>query len=128
MNNIVPNDQLATVWPQALTWLQEAIDRNQGDENSWDVFAALCQGRYWLIHEPGKYAGVFQVMKHPRQTVCTVLYAGGNDLDAMKATFEAGKEFCRANKIDVLRVWGRKGWQKLLGLERKGVILQVAIK
>ena len=38
---IVPPEQLATVWPAVLPWISEAVERNQGDENIWDVLIAI---------------------------------------------------------------------------------------
>ena len=125
MSPLVPIEKLADVWPHVSKWLERAIERNQGDENIWDVFVALARGTYILWYEPGAYATVVYIFKHPRQTVATVLYCGGDDLGAIVKSFEFGKQFARENKIDVIRVWGREGWEKALGLERVGVIMQV---
>jgi len=122
---LVPIEQLTDVLPEALPWIKRAVERNQGDENTLDVLIALAQQRYWLFYEPGVYAAVVQVVKHPQQSVATVIYAGGEGLDAIKHAFEASKKWAKDHNIDVIRVWGREGWEKTLGLERVGVILQV---
>lgn len=125
---IVQPDQLATVWPEVLPWIAEAVEHNQGDENIWDVLIAIARGHYFLFHWPAKFATVVQVMRHPRQTVATVMYGGGADLEFIKTAFEFNKVWALQNGINVIRVWGRKGWERALDLEHKGVILQVAVK
>ena len=126
--NIIPLNQLTTVWPEVRQWIADAIEYGQGDENELDVFMALAQGRYVLFHEPGKFASVVQITQYPRQQVATILYAGGpGSLQAMKQAIEDCKPWCRANNIKALRVWGRKGWEKVLQMKRKGVILQIEL-
>ena len=131
----MPPEQLATVWPAVLPWISEAVERNQGDENIWDVLIAISRGLYFLWYVPGKFAAVVQVMRYPRQTVATILYLGGVDLvakgvatTALKEAFDFGKLWCLQNGINVIRTWGRKGWERALDMERKGVILQAVVK
>jgi hypothetical protein len=100
---------------------------NQGDENLLDVLIALARGQYALWYEAGKFGAVSRIERWPRQTVGTIVYLGGKDLQAIEDAFEEAKVFARANKIDVIRVFGRPGWERLLGMKRKGVILQMAV-
>jgi hypothetical protein len=126
--NIVPLAQLTSVWPEVRQWICDAIEYGQGDENELDVFMALAQARYALFHEPGKFAAVVQISQFPRQQVATIIYAGGpGSLEAMKQAIEDVKPWCRANGIAALRVWGRAGWEKVLKMKRKGVILQMEL-
>jgi hypothetical protein len=125
---LIPAEQLTDVLPEALPWIEKAVRMNQGDENTLDVLAALCRNQYSLWYVPGVFAAVVQVVRYPRQSVATILYAGGDGLEAIKHSFEFGKKFAKEHNIDVLRVWGREGWEKLLDLKRVGVILQVTIE
>lgn len=126
---IVQPHELAILWPQVEPWISAAIAEGQGDENATDVLVALARGLYMLWIEPDKFAAVVQLSVFPRQRVATVLYLGGSDLDAMKRLLrEEGIPWARAQGIDVLRVWGRAGWERVLGLERKGVILQADLR
>ena len=124
---LVQPDQLANVWPQVHGWIESAIEYAQGDENALDVLIAIARGQYLLFHEPGKFALVGQVQSFPRQKVGVVLYCGGGDLLAIKEAFEQMKPWCKGNGISAIRVWGRKGWERALGLARKGVILQMSV-
>ena len=124
---LVQPDQLANVWPQVSGWLASAIERGQGDENALDVLISIARGHYLLFHEPGKFALVGQVQNYPRQKVGVVLYCGGGDLLAIRDAFEEMKPWCKANGISVIRVWGRQGWERALGLARVGVILQESV-
>lgn len=114
------------MWPSVESLLGQAVARNQGDESLLDVFIALAQGKYSLWIEPGVFAAVAQIVEHPRQKVATILYLGGSNMDAIKAGFEAFRVICRKGGIDVVRIWGRQGWERALGIKRVGVILQVA--
>lgn len=119
---IVPASELEVVWPRVLPWIDSAVKYGQGDEDAVDIGVAIYNGRYDLwLHE--KFAAVVQVVKYPKQTVATILYAGG-ELDALKWMYVEAKNYARENGIDVIRVWGREGWQKALGMKRVGVILQ----
>lgn len=121
---VVEPHQLANVWPEVREWIESALAHGQGDENSTDVLVALARGVYVLWYEPKKFCVVFQIVRQPRQVVGTVLYCGGSDLSLIRESFQQGCAWARANGVDVVRVWGREGWEKVLGMERVGVILQ----
>ena len=125
--HIVPIESLADVWPEVCPWIEDAIQHGQGDQNALDVFICLARGIYSLWHEPGKFAMVVHIMPQPRQKVATVIYCGGSDLRAIAEAFEFGKKWGRENGINVIRVWGRPGWERVLGLKRIGVISQVKL-
>lgn len=118
--------EIASRWSQVSDWIQSAVEINQGDENLVDVLVALAQGRYLLWHEPDKFAAVVQVQQFPRQTVAVVLYAGG-DLDAFRERWEEGKAWCRQHGIAAIRTFGRGGWERVLGMQKIGAILQVNV-
>lgn len=121
---IVPPHELANEWPRVSPWIEEAMAYGQGDENLLDVLLGISRGQY-LLWADERFAGVVQICQFPRQRVATVLYAGG-DLEAMKAAIQTeGYPWCKSTGIDVLRIWGRKGWERALGMSRKGVIMQL---
>lgn len=123
---LVQPEQLSNIWPQVSPWIAEAINarENGGDENLLDVLIGIARNHYALWVEAGEFAAVVQIAQFPRQRVATILYAGGR-LDAFQALFEAAKKWARQNGIDVIRIWGRPGWEKALDLKRIGVIMQV---
>jgi hypothetical protein len=123
----VKPEDLSDTWAKVEPWIAQSVQVNQGDENLLDVLIALARAQYALWYEPGKFAAVSRIERWPRQTVGTIVYLGGRDLQAIEDAFEEAKMFARANKIDVIRVFGRPGWERLLGMKRKGVILQMAV-
>jgi hypothetical protein len=123
----VEPQHLSDAWAKVEPWIAQSVAVNQGDENVTDVLIALARGQYALWHEPGKFAAVSRIERWPRQTVGTIVYLGGKDLQAIEDAFEEAKMFAKANKIDVIRVFGRVGWERLLGMKRKGVILQLEV-
>jgi hypothetical protein len=122
---LVEPSQLAHVWPDVVPWIKEAVEKNQGDENTLDVLLAIARGQYSLWADK-HFAAVTQVVNYPRQRVLTILYIGG-DLTNILPLFDDAKAYCKANKVDVLRTYGRPGWEKVTGLEKAGVILQTRI-
>lgn len=124
---LVSPEQLSDVWSQASGWIASALEYGQGDENLTDVLVSIAVGRYILFFERGKFAIVAQVQHFPRQKVITVLYCGGGDLDAIKQGIEEAKPWCKTQGITAFRVWGRVGWERILKMSRKGVILQAEL-
>jgi hypothetical protein len=120
---LVPHFELGTVWPQVQGWLEDAIKVNQGDENLMDVARALDRGDYELWLEPGKFAAVVQIQEFPRQRVALLLYGGGV-LESFLDMYGEAKRIAKERGIDVIRVWGRAGWERALGMKRVGLILQ----
>lgn len=118
---------LSDAWRQVEPWIAQAVEVNQGDENVTDVLIALARGQYTLWYEPKYFAAVSRIERWPRQTVGTIVYLGGRDLSVIELAFEEARMFAKKNGIDVIRVFGRPGWERLLGLKRKGVILQLAV-
>jgi hypothetical protein len=119
---IVSPDELEAVWPRVLPWIESALEYGQGDEEAVDIAIAIHNGRYDLwLHD--KFAAVVQVVRHPRQTVATILYCGG-ELEALQWMYVEAKNYARENGINVIRVWGREGWKKVLKMRQVGVILQ----
>jgi hypothetical protein len=123
---LVPHYELGVVWPQVVGWLESAIKINQGDENLLDVGMAINEGRYELWWEKDKFAAVVQINDFPRQRVATLIYAGGA-LNAFRELYPEAKRIAKERGINVIRVWGRQGWERVLGLKRVGVILQESL-
>lgn len=119
----VPSYQIQHIWPQVYRWIEKAVEHGQGDEDALDIALALHNGVYELWHEPNKFAAVVQIVKHPKQTVATILYCGG-ELDSLLTMYAEAKHYAKANHINAIRVWGRQGWERVLGMKRIGVILQ----
>jgi hypothetical protein len=120
---LVPHFELEAVWPKVVGWLADAIKHNQGDEGLLDVACAIDQGIYELWVEEGKFAAVVQIQDFPRQRVAIILYGGGV-LDSFLEMYGEAKRIAKERGIQVIRVWGRAGWERALGLKRVGVILQ----
>lgn len=125
MDALIPLHRLSDAWEQAGPWIESALPYAQGDENLRDILIGCASGRYSLWWEPDRLAVVLLLQKAPRQTVLTLCYAGGVDLKSMRDGFEHIRVWARSHGVDVLRICGRKGWERQLSLRRVGVILQV---
>lgn len=127
MNYEVSPEHLQDVWPECRHWIERALEYGPGDEQLSDVFLGIARGMYALWHSPGEFAAVYQVMRYPRQTVVTVVYAGGDDLSAIKKAWDYAHWECARRGVDVVRMWGRSGWEKALGVKRIGVVMQTRV-
>lgn len=67
-----------------------------------------------------------QIVEHPKQLVATILYVGG-ELDSLLTMYAEAKHYAKSVGIDAIRVWGRPGWEKVLGMKRIGLILQESL-
>lgn len=123
---LVPQDALADVWPRIAHFIEAALEHGQGDESATDVLLSCARSQYLLVTDGESMAAVFQYVKHPRQSVVTLLYAGGS-IDACYRAFEFAKDFFRSQGVQALRIWGRPGWKRVLGLETIGEIMQVRL-
>lgn len=124
--SLTPISLLSDVWPAVTPWLESALEYGAGDENIRDVFVALAREQYQLWTDGKSMAAVTQIQRYPRHTVFCILYAGGT-LDALYRAFEFAKGYAKQNGIRVVRVHGRPGWERILGLERRSTMAQVNV-
>jgi len=121
---LVSSDELGTVWGEVAPWIEQAIPYAQGDENLTDILVGIAQNRFSLWYTPDRFAAVTQVIKQPRHIVATILYAGGADMAALEEAFAFYRGWCKEKGIQIMRVWGREGWERQLKMQRVGIILQ----
>lgn len=124
---IVPIEHLSAVWPKVESWIEDAIAEGPGDEGPLDVLIGLARGQYLLWWQPDVFAAVVQVVQWPRQKVATVLYAGGGDLEQIRAAFERFMDLSRASGVQVIRIQGRRGWERALGAQRISSVCEVRL-
>ena len=91
------------------------------------MLIAVARGQSTLWVERGQFAAVVQLQRYPRQRVLTITYAGGVSLAALVRAFRFARDWCAVNGVDVLRAYGRPGWQRVLGLEPVARILQTRV-
>lgn len=128
MNYEVTPEQLQDIWPKVRHWIERALEYGTGDEQLSDVFLGIARGYYGLWYSEGEFALVFQIWNYPRQRVGTIVYAGGDDLAAIVRAWDYAQEECVRRGIQMLRMWGRPGWEKILGAKRVGIILQARVQ
>lgn len=123
----VPIEELSREWPRVERWIADAVAYNAGDEGVLDVLIALARGVYtlWVADD---CAAVTQLQRHPKQVVWQICYAGGQNLDATRKAFDFARLHAKTHGIDIIRVQGRAGWEKVMGMEKVGVILQMAVQ
>ena len=69
----------------------------------------------WLDVEDGiQSAGVTEIINYPLKKVCTVLFAGGQNLNNFRTNIRRIEEWAKAQGCDDVDVIGRKGWIKVL--------------
>lgn len=83
-----------------------------------DVEADVLDGRalLWLVwNEPDiEGCAVTQLGRTEKSKVCTIVACGGEDARRWISLIGRIEEYARAEGCDVVRILGRKGWQRML--------------
>lgn len=110
---------------EILPWLAKAAKHGGGDETAEQMLGRAYQGEYVLWYSPQRYAMVVQIQHHCSQSVCVVVALGGSNLELIaQDAVQIGIPWARQQGATVLRVCGRRGWERVLGLTHVGHILQ----
>lgn len=72
----------------------------------------------WIAHKDEKIQSVFitQVHAFPKRKVLSIPFVGAEKgtIDDWIEAIDTFKEFARAHDCEVIRGWGRKGWERVL--------------
>ena len=96
-----------------------AVDMAGGTHAETDIIDALFAGRAQLWSS-GASGVITEIEDYPQKRVCRYWAAGGelDDLLPMEADIEA---WARSQGCQRMDIWGRGGWSRQLGFERRGV-------
>ena len=79
----------------------------------------LCENgqmQLWVAYYNGlpEAASVTQIIEHPQQTVCEIVLMAGKNIRALLPYLKIIEQWAYSKGARVLRIQGRKGWNKML--------------
>jgi hypothetical protein len=114
---IIRPQDVATVWPFAAPWLQIAIEANGEGYDLAELMASFQSGNRQLWSSVGDtYRGflVTEVIQTHRGKEVHLILAGGYGLEQWFPELGVIELWARSLGANELKIWGRKGWERLL--------------
>lgn len=116
---LVPVDPslVAKVWPHARALVKSAIDRTGLSDFAHierEVLSGLQQ--LWLAWNGTaiEAAAVTQLVVIGSRKICIIVACGGRDHSRWIHMLADLEKFAKAEGCDTVRIYGRKGWQRIL--------------
>lgn len=109
--------QVHIVWPEVSHWIRRAFQR--GDLGRFDAVEqdVLNGGSLlWLVWNDPRIEGaaVTQIYETERSLVCEIRACGGGGFKQWVQLIERIEGYARDERCDVVRIFGRKGWMRVL--------------
>lgn len=116
---LFPPQDTDRAWPHLLPLVRQALERGDGEYAEEDVFNLLKRGAWhaFATIEDRKVTNlaVVEVLQYPRKRVLFVHLGAGHDaLASVKAMWPYIKEFAEASGCTLVRLFGRRGWARVL--------------
>ena len=119
--------QVETFWPFVESFLQRAVDRT--DLCHFEaVKQATLQGigLLWIAWGQKLYgAATTELMVTQRSKACIITAAGGEDMKVCLPLLAKIETYAKNEGCDVVRIFGREGWQRMLPeYKRQAIVLE----
>ena len=114
----MPND-LLSVWPHVRDFIQRGLDEGS-DYTIQEIFDGLIDRDMQLwVYEPDtiRAAMVTTLQNKNGRRWCLLLVVGGSHMGEWSEYLPFMEEWARSNGCDEMRVYGRRGWSKVLGYD-----------
>jgi hypothetical protein len=107
---------ITEMWPHVAPLLKAAVthtDLSRFDEIERDVLAG--RSLLWLAWSGEiEAAATTSLIETNKSKVCVLTACGGNDMHRWVALLETIEVYARAEGCNRMRIFGRKGWQRVL--------------
>lgn len=117
----IPHESINAVWEVVEPLLQKAVDRSRDEWTTDDIRFELMNrnGQLWVAKRDGMIvgAGTTQIINCPRLRYCLLKLGGGTQLQFYKWGIDIIEAWARSHQCDEMRVYGRRGWVRLLGYD-----------
>ena len=133
---IVAQSNIEFIWSSVEHFISDAYNKHSGDETEEDTKKLLEAGgaQLWIAHNGRgiQAAAVTRLALMPSgRRVCFCMACGGQGLaEWLSVGMREIEKFAKANKCDLVRLSGRRGWRKAfkpLGYQEPFVILEKAL-
>jgi hypothetical protein len=126
--------EIDLVWPEVLSFVEQALEYSDGEYSAEDIYNALKQTdmQLWIAYEIGKVRAICitQVISYPQIKRLWVLYSAGVEMPKWVHLIQLILEFGKAQGCTAARIFGRPGWEKALkefGFKKIYTVLQADI-
>ena len=113
---VVPQDHVCLIWTKVKGWIKAAMER--GDLGKFDCVehdVLSGQSLLWVSFSGQiEMAAVTQVSLTEKSKVCTIIATGGQGLESCVSGIKQIEQYAKAEGCDAVRIFGRKGWQRVL--------------
>lgn len=119
--------EIEKVWDKVCPLIAQAVQYSDGRYSTDSVKKSLISRnmQLWVYaNNDIKSCAVTQISNYPLKKVCTVLFSAGKDVGEWLRFIILIEEWARQNHCDDIDIYGRPGWERLLGWER----IHVAIR
>ena len=118
-------------WPDAKPFIERALERSMGEYEAEDIRAALeiNDMQMWVAVDDEKVIAVMvtQIVNYPRKRFCDLVLGAGTRLDEWKPGLRMIQDWAKFNKCDALRIFGRKGWVRSLGMAENFTVMSMEV-
>ena len=131
----ISRDDIDQFWPRIVHLIAKPLVRTGAikDYHPEDIRQFCKDGsmQCWLAHEDGQIlaVGITQVIVYPQRRVLGVPFIGAEDgsINSWFEHLESLLEFAEEQGCEALRVWGRRGWERLLNPDNIGVEFDIEV-
>jgi hypothetical protein len=122
--------RIAEIWPYVRDKIRAAVERTELSSFA-DIEADVLAGAQlcWLAWNGNEImaAATTQLVK-PRDKVCVLTACSGYDREQWLPLFKQIEDYARAEGCKTMRIFGRKGWKRVLdGYRVEHVVLEKAL-
>lgn len=113
----VPSTDIEEVWPDILPLVESAIPYAYGDYVADDFLKASksAEMQCYIVAEDKIKCVVFtEYCQYPQQKVCMITLCAGHDMKDWVQYIERIATFAKKEQCQVLEIFGRAGWEKVL--------------
>lgn len=122
----VPPDRVREFWPHVEPLIRGALERTELSDPR-DIERDILSGSslLWLAWADGiEAAAASQVVRIGEKKVCIITACGGANRERWLPLIEGIENYARIEGCSCVRIYGRKGWLRVLGgYEAKHVIM-----
>lgn len=117
-----PPEHLLNLPSKVAGWIQDALDKGNGERTLQDVFSEILQNKkqLWVRSEEEEFttAAVTQVIDTPQKRICEITYLGGVAAKNTGFDFLDGisviEDWARENGCTDITAIGREAWVRAL--------------
>lgn len=125
----IKSADLPIVWEDVKPFIEEALKLDDGRWTIESVYKSIQEKdrQLWVALDFGvRSVCISEVINYPGKKVCNIFLVSG-DIDFIVPLLGDFKAWAKSQGCSTVELYGREGWQRVLGWKRAGVILRKEI-